>query len=138
MARIQNITQLQRRIQRAETLYEGRQGQALQHLQQMKQAWHAGWTPTRIVIAGLGLGFLAGRSKPAGALGALSGKLASAPKLLQLLSAAAAMLGSVAQPQAAHLHPPRSRSSHSTPRLPPPRPPPMYLSPEPAYAAVPR
>lgn len=89
------IAQIKRRIQRAEDLCAGRQAQAAEHLQQMKQAWHAGWTPARIIVAGLGLGFVTGCSKPASAVGGLASKLASAPKLLQLLSAASALLGAV-------------------------------------------
>lgn len=56
--------QLQHRVQRAEQLVEGRTVQTLAQWRTLKQAWRDGWTPGRIVIAGLVTGFITGRSEP--------------------------------------------------------------------------
>ncbi len=72
---------LQRRVQRRERLLEGRQQQALQHWGEVRRAWREGWTPWRIVSAGLVAGFLAGRAEP---LAALNG-----PRVLRMVGAVA-------------------------------------------------
>ena len=74
-------------VQRAEQRVELRATHAQLQWVTLKQAWREGWTPGRIVIAGLASGFLVGRAKPlrmAGSGGllnlvtALSGLFASA------------------------------------------------------------
>ena len=74
-------------VQRAEQRVELRATHAQLQWATLKQAWREGWTPGRIVIAGLASGFLVGRAKPlrmAGSGGllnlvtALSGLFASA------------------------------------------------------------
>lgn len=72
---------LQRRVQRSERLLEGRQQQALRHWGELKRAWREGWTPWRIVSAGLVAGFLTGRAEP---LAALNG-----PRVLRMVGAVA-------------------------------------------------
>jgi ferredoxin len=86
-----NFEALRRRVQRAESLVEGRGQDTLDHWGQLRAHWRAGWTPWRIVIAGLGLGFVAGRAEPKAALGSLAGKVGAAPKLLQLISTLSAL-----------------------------------------------
>lgn len=55
---------LQRHVARREHLFEART-QALQaRTGALASTWRAGWTPGRIVIAGLAAGFLFGRAKP--------------------------------------------------------------------------
>ena len=51
-------------VQRAEQRVELRANHAQLQWATLKQAWRAGWTPGRIVIAGLVSGFLAGRTEP--------------------------------------------------------------------------
>ena len=51
-------------VQRAEQRVELRATHARLQWATLKQAWREGWTPGRIVIAGLVSGFLAGRAEP--------------------------------------------------------------------------
>lgn len=78
--------QLQRRIQRAEELLEGREQQVATQWCVLKRVWREGWTPVRIVVAGFGLGFLGGRTEPVAAINSVAAKLGGAPKLLQMIS----------------------------------------------------
>lgn len=78
--------QLQRRIQRAEDLLEGRERQVQAQWSTLKRVWRQGWTPLRIVVAGFGLGFVSGRAEPVAALNSMAGKLGGAPKLLQMIA----------------------------------------------------
>ena len=82
-----NYQQLQRRVERAERLVEGRQQQTRDHWATLKTNWREGWTPARIIAAGLVGGFVSGRAEPLRALsgarmlemvGAVSGLFASA------------------------------------------------------------
>lgn len=59
-----NFSQLRRRVERAEQLVEGRQAETLTNWQSLRGAWRLGWTPPRIVIAGLVSGFIAGKLRP--------------------------------------------------------------------------
>jgi hypothetical protein len=61
---------LQKRVERAERMVELRAEQSLCEWESLKQTWRAGWTPARIIAAGLAAGFLVGRASP---LRALSG-----------------------------------------------------------------
>jgi len=81
-----NFEALQRRVERAERLVEGRAGEARGQWQILKAAWRQGWTPLRIVVAGGVTGFLVGRSEPLRAMtgarwlqmvGSISGMIAS-------------------------------------------------------------
>ncbi|WP_334177253.1 hypothetical protein [Pseudoxanthomonas sp.] len=56
--------QLQQHVERAEKRVEVRSAHASLHWTILKQSWKEGWTPGRIVIAGLVSGFLAGRAEP--------------------------------------------------------------------------
>lgn len=85
------LGQLQHRIARAEAVLEGRGQQLVQQWQTGRQVWRAAWTPGRIVLGGLGLGVVAGLSAPTAALGSLAGKVGALPKLLQTISAVAAL-----------------------------------------------
>ena len=81
-----NYAQLKRRVARAEHLVEGRSLQTSRHWSALKQAWREGWTPARIVAAGLVAGFVTGRAEP---LQALTG-----PRLLQMISAVSGLFAS--------------------------------------------
>ncbi|MCG2605310.1 MAG: hypothetical protein KBO60_19830 [Achromobacter sp.] len=81
-----NFDALQRRVERAERLVEGRSEEARGQWHILKDAWRQGWTPLRIVVAGGVTGFLVGRSEPLRALtgarwlqmvGSISGMIAS-------------------------------------------------------------
>ena len=82
-----NYRQLQRRVERAERLVEGRGLQAQSHWAELKQHWREGWTPARIIAAGLVSGFISGRAEP---LRALSG-----PRLLEMIGAVSGLFASV-------------------------------------------
>ncbi len=82
---------LLKHVERAETLVEGRSLEAQQHWGELRQAWRAGWTPVRIVVAGLGLGFVAGRTEPQVAIGSIARKVGGLPKLLQMATTVSAM-----------------------------------------------
>ena len=82
-----NYKQLQRRVDRAERLVEGRGLQTQTHWAELKQNWREGWTPARIIAAGLVSGFISGRAEP---LRALSG-----PRLLEMIGAVSGLFASV-------------------------------------------
>ena len=53
---------LQQRVQRRERLVEGRAQLMRERWGALKDGWREGWTPWRIVAAGLTAGFLTGRA----------------------------------------------------------------------------
>lgn len=79
-----NFKALQRRVQRRERMVEGRAQQLDERWDALKTGWREGWTPWRIVSAGLVAGFLSGRAEP---LRALTG-----PRLLQMIGAVSSLL----------------------------------------------
>ena len=88
-----NFTQLRRRVERGETLVEGRIRQTTESHARLHRNWREAWTPLRIVLAGLGTGFIAGRAEPEKALkklGSISG-----PNTLRLITSVVGLVGSV-------------------------------------------
>ena len=88
-----NFAQLKNRVERGETLVEGRIRQTGECHARLRRDWRQAWTPLRIVLAGLATGFIAGRAEPEKALkklGSISG-----PRTLQLISSVAGLVGSV-------------------------------------------
>ncbi len=81
-----NYEQLRRRVERAERLVEGRSQQTRGHWAALKVSWREGWTPARIVAAGLVAGFVSGRAEP---LRALTGA-----RLLQMVTAVSGLFAS--------------------------------------------
>ena len=81
-----NYEQLKRRVERAERLVEGRSLQTSEHWSALKVSWREGWTPVRIVAAGLVTGFVSGRAEP---LRALTGA-----RLLQMVTAVSGLFAS--------------------------------------------
>ncbi len=71
-------------VQRAEQRVELRALHTETQWTTLKQAWRAGWTPGRIVIAGIVSGFLVGRAEP---LRALTGA-----RWMQMFSAVSSLL----------------------------------------------
>ena len=82
-----NYKQLQRRVERLERLVEGRGLRTQSHWAELKKNWQEGWTPARIIAAGLIGGFVSGRAEP---LRALSG-----PRLLEMIGAVSGLFASV-------------------------------------------
>ena len=56
--------QLQQHVARAEKRVELRSAQSSLYWTILKDSWREGWTPARIVIAGVVSGFLVGRAEP--------------------------------------------------------------------------
>lgn len=81
-----NYEQLKRRVERAERLVEGRSLQTSEHWSALKVSWREGWTPARIVAAGLVSGFISGRAEPFRAL--------TSARLLQMVSAVSGLFAS--------------------------------------------
>ncbi|NDK37860.1 protein sip-5 [Pseudoxanthomonas gei] len=84
----QNVTfeQLIAKVKQAEDLLEARERATSSRYRQLKQAWQEGWTPLRIVSAGLVSGFLVGRAEPLGAVGGA--------RILQMVSAVSSLFAS--------------------------------------------
>ena len=80
---------LRQRVERAEMRVESCMDRAQTQRHVFRDAWRRGWTPGRIVVAGLAAGFVAGRVQPL----QLAGKGREWLKLLQL---AAPLLAGVA------------------------------------------
>ena len=78
--------QLRQRVQRAESRVSSSRDLAQSSRLALFDAWRRGWTPGRIVIAGLASGFLVGRAQPL--------KLAGSGGLLNLVTALSGMLAS--------------------------------------------
>ncbi|HHW4679133.1 MAG TPA: hypothetical protein ACQGQH_06715 [Xylella sp.] len=82
-----SFSTLCRRVERTERLVEQRSKQTCLHWQELQYTWRASWTPRRIVIVGLGLGFIAGHKKPRSTLKTLTGKLSGTQHLIHMLGA---------------------------------------------------
>lgn len=52
------------KVKQAECALEAQERQAAADWRQFKASWRAGWTPARIVIAGLLSGFVVGKAEP--------------------------------------------------------------------------
>ena len=84
----QNVTfeQLIAKVKQAEDVLEARERGVVNRYQHLKQAWREGWTPLRIVSAGLVMGFVSGRAEPLRALGGA--------RMLQMISAVSGLFAS--------------------------------------------
>lgn len=91
-----NFEGLKNRVERAETLLEGRLTQTTDRSRALRVSWREAWTPGRIMIAGLIAGFITGNVEPKRAMTRLGkvGKLAG-PKSLQMISAISGLLTSI-------------------------------------------
>ena len=74
------------KVKQAEVALEASERETASRWKELKIAWKDGWTPGRIVIAGLASGFLVGRAKPL--------KLAGSGGLLNLVTALSGLLAS--------------------------------------------
>ena len=68
----QNVTfeQLIAKVKQAEDVLEARERGVVDSYQHLRQVWREGWTPLRIISAGLVMGFVSGRAEPLRALSA--------------------------------------------------------------------
>jgi hypothetical protein len=78
---------LRQRVERAERRVEGNLERAREQRQVFGQAWRAGWSPARIVVAGLVSGFLIGRGQPLSRVGGA--------RWLQMLGTVSSMLATL-------------------------------------------
>lgn len=105
------------RVRQAEQAVDIREHRTRAQWRQLKATWHAGWTPGRIVIAGLAAGFVAGRGKPL--------RLAGNGGALDLLRALMPLFVGVQAAQAAAEElQPGSTEPPESPQTPPPGTPP--------------
>lgn len=100
------------RVREAERNVEARRAETLAHCRRTVGLWRAGWTPGRIVIAGLAAGFLSGRANPL-RMGGSSGLLNLLRTLAQLLESHG--MGSTAVSANADTSPPADADDASTP-----------------------
>jgi hypothetical protein len=82
-----NFETLRHRVAQAEQTVVVRETRTRQQWTQLRTTWRTGWTPGRIVIAGLAAGFVVGRARPL--------RLAGSGGLLTLLRALAPLLAGV-------------------------------------------
>ena len=59
-----NFETLRHRVAQAEQAVVVRETRTRQQWTQLRTTWRTGWTPGRIVIAGLAAGFIVGRARP--------------------------------------------------------------------------
>ncbi|HHW4681502.1 MAG TPA: hypothetical protein ACQGQX_08450, partial [Xylella taiwanensis] len=103
-----------RRVERAERLVEQRSKQTCRHWRELQYAWLTSWTPLRIVIAGLGLGFMAGHAEPRITLKTLTGKFSGAQHLIQMLGAISAFFATTYTENASEQGKPKTGKSAAT------------------------
>lgn len=92
-----NFNQLRHRVARAERLVQGRADDTEVHWGTLQRVWREGWTPLRIIGAGLITGFLAGKLEPS------KGRLVAnqATRWVQMFSAASGLFGAIKAQHAA-------------------------------------
>lgn len=121
-----NFEALQRRVQRAERLVDRRATRTQQNWAALKLDWRAGWTPWRIVAAGLIGGFLTGSARPL--------RTADGVRLMQMLSAVSTLFATVASEAAADAA--QSAEATADAAQPPADAAPEPVAPRPAEAAT--
>lgn len=81
--------QLIKKVEQAENAIEANERRVGADLRQLKASWKAAWTPGRIVLAGLGSGFVLGLVEP-------GRRLASGSNAMRLMSMATSLVGLLA------------------------------------------
>lgn len=81
------------KVNKAEDALERHERRVGEASRRMGQAWRSGWTPARIISAGLVTGFLVGRTEPLGAVGGA--------RWMQLISTVAGLFSSASAAVAA-------------------------------------
>ena len=89
-----SFKQLIEKVGQAEQALEARERQVAADWRQLKASWKTGWTPGRIVLAGLVSGFVVGRIEPAKSVAKGSG-------IMQMITALSGMFASATAQQAA-------------------------------------
>lgn len=85
-----SFEELQAKVERAEAALEARERQTAADFRVFGGIWRSGWTPPRIIIAGLAGGLLAGWVRPGHAIAG-----AQPARWLQMLGSVAGLVGSV-------------------------------------------
>ncbi|AXK72875.1 hypothetical protein DWG18_11685 [Lysobacter sp. TY2-98] len=92
-----SFKQLIEKVGQAENALEAKERQVAADWRQLKASWKTGWTPGRIVIAGLVSGFVVGRIEPARGV-------AKGNSIMQMITALSGLFASAtAQHAASHV-----------------------------------
>ncbi|WP_133501643.1 hypothetical protein [Cognatilysobacter terrigena] len=92
-----SFKQLIEKVQTAEYAVEAQERRMAADWRQLKASWKAGWTPGRIVLAGLVAGFVVGRVEP-------TKSVAKGNSIMQMITALSGLFASAtAQHAAAHV-----------------------------------
>jgi hypothetical protein len=89
-----SFRQLIDKVAQAENALEAQERRLAADLRQLKASWRAGWTPGRIIIAGLVGGFVIGRVEPARAG-------AKGSTIMQMITAVSGLMATATAKQAA-------------------------------------
>lgn len=110
-----SLAELHARVAAAEREVEARREQTAAQCRRTLATWRTGWTPGRLVVAGLALGFLSGRARPLRLVGS-DGVLNLLRALAKLLERAVPGRSELADPNA---DAPNPAASTPTPDDPP-------------------
>lgn len=89
-----SFNQLIQKVEQAEAALEAQERRVAADWRQLRASWRAGWTPGRIVIAGLASGFLIGRVEPVKGV-------AKGSSIMQMITALSGLFASATAQQAA-------------------------------------
>ena len=89
-----SFKQLIEKVDQAENALEAQERLVAADWRQLRASWRAGWTPARIVIAGLAAGFVIGRVEPAKSV-------AKGGSIMQMITALSGLFASATAQQAA-------------------------------------
>jgi hypothetical protein len=89
-----SFKQLIEKVDQAENALEAQERRVAADWRQLRASWKAGWTPGRIVIAGLVAGFVVGRVEPAKSV-------AKGGSIMQMITALSGLFASATAQQAA-------------------------------------
>lgn len=89
-----SFRQLIEKVEQAEASLEAQERQVAADWRQLKASWKTGWTPGRIVLAGLVSGFLIGRVEPVRSV-------AKGSSIMQMITALSGLFASATAQQAA-------------------------------------
>ena len=89
-----SFKQLMQKVEQAEATLEARERLVAADWRQLKASWKDGWTPGRIVLAGVVAGFIVGRVEPVKAV-------AQGGTIMQMITALSGLVASASTEQAA-------------------------------------
>lgn len=89
-----SFRQLIEKVEQAEAALEAQERVVAADWRQLRASWRAGWTPGRIVLAGLVSGFVIGRVEPARSV-------AKGSSIMQMITALSGLFASATAQQAA-------------------------------------